>query len=205
MPRQATYEKEFDGAPAFYAATADEWRAWLEANHSTAASVWLILFNKGSGVPSPSTAQAVEHALCYGWIDSKAVKRDAGSRYQRFTPRNPKSTWSKVNRGRVDKLTRQGLMTPHGQALVDLAKTTGTWDALGGAQGNVILDDLQRLFDRDETAFANFQAFPPSSQRLILEWIAAAKRPETRQRRITETVELARQNVRAHHPKPRDN
>lgn len=131
------------------------------------------------------------------------MKRDTGSRYQRFTPRNPRSTWSKVNRDRVDKLTRQGLMTPHGKALVDLAKTTGTWDVLGGAQGNVTPDDLQRLFDRDETVFANFQAFPPSSQRLILEWIATVKRPETRHRRITETVEQARQNVRAHHPKPR--
>jgi uncharacterized protein YdeI (YjbR/CyaY-like superfamily) len=203
VPGRVKYEREFDGAPAFYAATIEDWRAWLEANHSTATSVWLILFNKESAFASASFAEAVEHALCYGWIDSKAVKRDARSRYQRFTPRNPKSTWSKVNRDRVEKLSRRGLMTPHGQALVDLAKARGTWDALGDAQAAVIPDDLQRLFDQDETAFANFEAFPPSSRRLILEWIATAKRPDTRHRRITETVELARQNLRAHHPRPR--
>ncbi len=193
------HEDAFDGEPAFYAASVDDWRAWLETNCESAPAVWLIVYNKGSHTPSALFDDLVEHALCYGWIDSKGVKRDAESSYFRFSPRNPKSTWSNRNRERVERLTSAGLMTPHGRALVDLARTTGTWESLADAQNAVVPDDLQRLFDEDEQALANFQAFPPSSRRLILEWIATAKRPETRARRIIETVDLARDNIRAHH------
>ena len=96
-------------------------------------------------------------------------------------------------------MTEQGLVMPSGQAVIDLAKKTGTWDELADAQNLVIPDDLQRLFDEYDTAFKIFQAFPPSSQRLILEWIAKAKRAETRERRISQTVELAGSNVKANH------
>ena len=96
-------------------------------------------------------------------------------------------------------MIKQGLMTTSGQALIDLAKKTGTWEALADAQNLVMPDDLQKLFDKNETAFKNFQAFPPSSKRVILEWILKAKKPETRQRRIVQTVELATNNIRANH------
>ena len=145
----------------------------------------------------------MEHALCYGWIDSRAVKRDGESRYLRFSPRSPRSTWSRLNRERAEKMTAQGLMTPHGQAVIEVAKASGTWDALADAQNSVVPDDLQQLFDQDQKAFAHFQAFPPSSKRTILEWIANAKRPDTRVRRLVQTVELARENIRANHARQR--
>jgi uncharacterized protein YdeI (YjbR/CyaY-like superfamily) len=93
-----------------------------------------------------------------------------------------------------------GLMTDHGQALIELARTAGTWQVLPDAESSATPGDLQELLDRNEAAGKNFQNFPPSSKRLILEWIATAKRPDTRQRRINETVELAAMNIRAHHP-----
>ncbi|MEU0795388.1 YdeI/OmpD-associated family protein [Amycolatopsis sp. NPDC005961] len=179
--------------------SAGQWREWLTSSSGTASSVWLVIRRKHSGAPGVLVHEAMEQALCFGWIDSKALKRDAESTYLCFTPRNPKSTWSRVNRDRVERLTAAGLMTPSGQAMVDLARRTGTWDALAEAQDGVIPPDLERAFDA--VAAGHFAAFPPSSKRLILEWIAKAKRQETRRRRIATTVELARENVRAAHPK----
>ncbi|WP_326958559.1 YdeI/OmpD-associated family protein [Amycolatopsis sp. NBC_01286] len=187
-----------DGIAVLKVTSVAQWREWL-ASRGTAAAVWLVIRRKHSASPGVLVHEAMEQALCFGWIDSKALRRDAESTYLCFTPRNPKSTWSRVNRDRVARLTAAGLMTPSGQAVVDLARRTGTWDALAEAQDGVVPPDLARAFDA--VAAAHFAAFPPSSKRLILEWIAKAKRPETRQRRITTTAELARENVRAAHPK----
>jgi uncharacterized protein YdeI (YjbR/CyaY-like superfamily) len=175
-----------------------EWREWLAANGRTERSVWVIVQRGSGGI---DLAEAVEHALCFGWIDSKTLRRDETSTYQTFTPRNPRSTWSQVNRDRVEKLLAAGLMEPAGQELLDLAHQTGTWDCLADAQNGVIPADLQVEFDRCPEAAMHFAAFPPSSKRLILEWITLAKRPETRARRITETVTLAAANQRANHPR----
>jgi uncharacterized protein YdeI (YjbR/CyaY-like superfamily) len=130
--------------------------------------VWLIIYNKDSKTPSVEYEEAVEEALSFGWIDSKPNKRDADSYYLFFAKRNPKSNWSKSNRERAEKMIKQGLMTEAGQAMIDLAKRMGTWTALKEVQNSVILDDLQELFDKNKKAFDNFNAFPPSSKRIIL-------------------------------------
>jgi uncharacterized protein YdeI (YjbR/CyaY-like superfamily) len=171
------------------------WRDWLAANARTERSVWLIVDRDRFGLSA-----AVEHALCFGWIDSKTVKRDDRSTYQCFTPRNPRSTWSKVNRDRITRLTAAGLMQPPGQSLVDHAKTTGTWDLLADAQNLIVPPDLQAALDANPPADKHFHAFPPSTRRTILEWITLAKHPETRARRIHRTVTQAAQNLRANHP-----
>lgn len=132
---------------------------------------------------------------------STARRCDATSTYQTFTPRNPRSTWSQVNRDRVERLIASGLMAAPGQELIDLAKSTGTWDCLAEAQNGVIPTDLQAELDRCPEAATHFAAFPPSSKRRILEWIALAKRPETRTGRIGQTVTLAAANQRANHPR----
>jgi uncharacterized protein YdeI (YjbR/CyaY-like superfamily) len=167
--------------------------------------VWLVIHHKDSGRPSLRYHEAIEHALCYGWIDGLHRKRDADSSQLRFTPRAARSTWSRINRERAAKMIELGLMTESGQALVDLAKSTGTWQVVSDVDSAAIPDDLRALFAGDEAAHDNFRRFPPSSKRLILEWIAGAKRPETRQRRIEQTVTLAAVNVRANHPGPRRN
>jgi uncharacterized protein YdeI (YjbR/CyaY-like superfamily) len=184
----------------FFASTAADWRAWLAQNCRFEKEVWLVIYHAGSGKPSVRYHEAIEHALCYGWIDSQARKRDADSSYLRFTPRNPRSTWSRVNRQRAAKMIELGLMTEHGQALIELAKANGTWQVLPDAKTSPMPDDLRESLDRNEAARKNFQNFPPSSKRLILEWIAAAKRADTRRRRISQTVRLAAANIRANHP-----
>lgn len=182
---------------AVYAPTRKEWREWLVKNSKTEKSVWLIIYHKTSATPSVYYAESIEEALCFGWIDSKSIKRDAESSYLMFTPRKVTGKWSAVNKERVERLNAAGLMTPQGQALIDLAKQTGTWDALVDAENAVIPPDLQALFDKNKTALKNFLAFPPSAKRLILTWISDAKRPETRQQRIIETAEKAADNIRA--------
>jgi uncharacterized protein YdeI (YjbR/CyaY-like superfamily) len=180
--------------------TAD-WRAWLARNCRSEKEIWLVIYHASSGTPGVRYHEAIEQALCYGWIDSHARKRDTDSCYLRFTPRNPRSLWSRVNRQRAAKMTELGLMTEHGQALIERARANGTWQVLPDADSSAIPGDLQELLDRNEAAAKNFQNFPPSSKRLILEWIAAAKRPDTRQRRINQTAGLAVVNIRANHPR----
>jgi uncharacterized protein YdeI (YjbR/CyaY-like superfamily) len=184
----------------FSASSTDDWRAWLARNGQSAKEAWLVIPHSGSGTPGPRYHEAIEQALCYGWIDSHQRKHDAGSCVLRFTPRNPRSTWSRVNRERAARMTEQGLMTEPGQALIDLARATGTWQTIPDALSSAIPADLQELLDPNDAARRNFHNFPPSSKRLILEWIAKAKRPETRQRRVSETVSLAALNIRANHP-----
>lgn len=190
-----------DGLPVVEVTSVAQWREWL-ANPRERA-VWLVVRRRGADVPGVLVHEAMEHALCFGWIDSKALRRDASSTYLCFTPRNPKSTWSRVNRERVARLTAAGLMTPAGQTVVDLARRTGTWDALAEAQDGVVPPDLRRALDADAAAAGHFANFPPSARRAILEWIAKAERPETRARRIATTVELARDNRRADQRPPR--
>jgi uncharacterized protein YdeI (YjbR/CyaY-like superfamily) len=173
---------------ALQCADIDEWRAWLDAHGRSERSVWLVVHREPDGL---NLAAAVEHALCFGWIDSKTIRRDERTTYQCFTPRNPRSTWSKVNRERVERLTAAGLMMPPGEELVAHARRTGTWDLLADAQNLIVPDDLQAALAVQPQADETFRTFPPSARRAILEWITLAKRPETRARRIQQTVEQA--------------
>ena len=119
------------------ASTSAEWRAWLARHCRSEQQVWLVIQHKDSGTPGVRYAEAVEQALCFGWIDSQARGRDADSFQLRFTPRSPRSTWSRVNRQRATRMIELGLMTGHGQALIDLARANGTWQVMpdGGGAG----------------------------------------------------------------------
>ncbi|PRY44916.1 YdeI/OmpD-associated family protein [Umezawaea tangerina] len=184
--------------PLLVTSTSD-WRRWLSAHHDSDREVWLVIPHKTSTKTGPRYAEAIEHALCFGWIDSHARKHDDDSSLLRFTPRSPRGTWSAVNRERATRMESLGLMTTHGRALVDLAKSTGTWQVLPD-DDTTVPTDLQEQLARNTTATTNFHAFPPSSKRLILQWVATAKKPETRRRRIDRTVELAALGIRANHP-----
>jgi uncharacterized protein YdeI (YjbR/CyaY-like superfamily) len=186
-----------NGVKIVRARTRAEWRKWLEDNCRTEKSARLIIYHKKSKTPSVLFEEAIEEATCFGWVDSKTNRRDEESFYLLFSPRNPRSTWGKISKARTEKMIREGWMTPCGQAVIDQAKANGAWQALEDAHNAVIPPDLQELFDRDETAYRNFQAFSESVRRNILEWILKAKKPETRQRRIAQTVALAARNVKA--------
>jgi len=119
-----------DGKQAVYAKTRAVWRKWLKQNSQSEKSIWLILYHKKSKVQCITINEATEEALCFGWIDSLAKKRDDESYYLTFTPRNPKSKWSKPNRERAERLIENELMTEHGQRLIDIAKSTGKWEVI---------------------------------------------------------------------------
>lgn len=188
-----------NGINTVHAKTRKEWRRWLEKNHQSEKSIWLIIYKKESNTPSVYYPEAVDEALCFGWIDSKANKRDKTSYYQFFSRRNPKSKWSRVNKEKVTNLIEQGLMQRAGFEMIEIAKQLGTWTALDEVENITIPEDLQELFLKNKTAFGNWENFPRSSKRGILEWIVNAKKPETRQKRIEETVSLAGKNVKANH------
>lgn len=186
-----------DGIPAMHVVTRSEWRAWLDAHHATATKVWLIIYAKGTGVPSVQQAEAVEEALCYGWIDSKSVKRDARSRYQYFCPRKPKSIWSKVNKGRIAALLADGKMMPAGLHTIEVAKANGMWTFYDAVEETVIPDDLAAAFATQPEARKKFDAFSRSARKLILYWIVSAKGADTRARRVAETVAKAAMGLRS--------
>ena len=185
------------GVKIFYAKTQKEWRKWLEKNHRSEKAVWLILYKKGSGIQSTNYAEALEEALCFGWIDSKAIKKDDESYCQYFAKRKHESNWSKVNKEKVSRLIEKGLMTSAGFESIEIAKRNGTWTALDEVEELIIPPDLQLLFDKNIAAFENWKNFSRYIKRGILEWILNAKRSETRQKRIAETVELAEKNIKA--------
>ena len=191
--------ESYNNVKTFYAKSRNEWRKWLQKNHQSEKSVWLIIYKKDSGKPSVYYSEGVDEALCFGWVDSKPNKRDQNSYYQFFSKRNPKSNWSRLNKEKVAKLIEQGLMQPAGFEMLKIANQNGTWTALDEVENLIIPDDLQELFLNNNSAFENWENFPPSSKRGILEWILNAKKLETRQKRIEETVSLAEKNIRANH------
>ena len=185
------------------ALTRADWRQWLADNHAIETSVWLMIFKKQSGTSSVTYDETVDEALCFGWIDSSAKKGDDQHYLQFFTRRNPKSNWSRVNKNKVDKLTAAGLMTDAGQAMIDLAKQTGTWTALDDVENLLSPPDLQELLNASPTAKGHFDAFPRSAKRGVLEWLLNAKTPVTRAKRIAEIVTLAGRNERANQYRPK--
>lgn len=191
----------YNNIKTFHAKSRQDWRKWLEQNHHSETSVWLIIYKKESEISSVYYPEAVDEALCFGWIDSTPKKRDEESYYQFFAKRNPKSNWSKVNKDKVAKLIEQGLMQSAGLTMIEIAKQNGTWTALDEVENITIPQDLQDLFSNNKTAFDHWEKFSRSSKRGILEWILNAKKPETRQRRVEETVALAEKNIKANHPK----
>jgi len=186
--------------PQTTASSRSEWRNWLEKHHESYSFVWLEIFKKDSGTPSVTYKEAVDEALCFGWIDSKPNKKDSKSYYQFFAKRNTKSNWSKVNKEKVEIHIAQGLMTSAGMKMIELAKENGTWNFLNQVETLELPIDLEQLFSQNTKALENWNTFSKSSRRGILEWIANAKTPQTRVKRIQETVELASQNLKANHP-----
>ncbi len=173
------------------------WEAWLEQHHEQAGSTWIVLGKKGSGLPELDFKEVVATALAFGWVDSLPNKIDDKRYKVRFSPRNPKSNWSAVNKAIIARLRAEGRLRPAGEALVAYAKTHGQWDALNDVDELVIHADLAAAFAKTPHARSHWEAFPPSVKRGILEWIYTAKRPATRAKRIAETASLAEQNKRA--------
>ncbi|MEM1096955.1 MAG: YdeI/OmpD-associated family protein [Bacteroidota bacterium] len=173
------------------------WRAWLEAHHAREDGVWLIRYKKATGKPAVRYDEAVEEALCFGWVDSKPNKLDDERSLLWFAPRKAGSNWSRLNKERIARMEAAGQMTPAGRAKVEAAKADGSWSALDDVENLVIPHDLADALAGYPDAAVHFDAFPRSAKRGILEWILNAKRAPTRAKRIAETARLAQDNIRA--------
>lgn len=191
------------GYPAIHFKSALELRKWLEKNHSKQAPFFLIIYRKESKIPTVYYPEVVDEVLCFGWIDGKSKRRDSESFYQYISPRNPKSNWSRVNKEKVERLLSENKIAPAGLAMIELAKKTGTWNGLDKVENLELPAELETALNKNKIAKTHFDAFPRSAKRAILEWIMNAKRDETRQKRITETVELAAKNIRANQYTPK--
>jgi uncharacterized protein YdeI (YjbR/CyaY-like superfamily) len=173
----------------FLAPTREAWRTWLAEHHATSAQIWLVLGKKDSGVQTVTLEEATEEALCFGWVDSVQKRIDDRTHALRFTPRRPKSVWSQSNKDRVERLIAQGRMTPAGLALVEAGKASGQWEA--ATQRDVLLappPELQAALAARPGAQDGFARWPASHRKQLIYWVAEAKRPETRRRRIDEVI-----------------
>ena len=185
-----------DDAPLVHAEDRAAWRAWLEANHASASGAYLVSWRRGHG-PSVPYEEAVEEALCFGWIDSSGGNLDERRSKQYFAPRKPRSGWAATNKARVERLIAAGLMTPAGLAAIERARENGSWTLLDDVERGVIPEDLSAALAAHPPAAENFDAFPRSTKRMLLERVAQARRPETRAARILEIATLAARNERA--------
>jgi uncharacterized protein YdeI (YjbR/CyaY-like superfamily) len=168
-----------------------DWEAWLESEHAASRGIWLKLARKGAGVETVSYAEAVEGALCFGWIDGQARSVDDRFWLQKFTPRGRRSKWSRINRDRVGELERLGRMRPPGLAEVERAKQDGRWDAAyEPASTATVPDDLQLALDADPAAAAFFATLNSRNRYAILYRLHDAKKPETRARRLQKLVAM---------------
>jgi len=184
-------EKEIE---TFYPKNRQEWREWLRKNHDVKQSVWLIYYKKKSNTSTVSYSDAVDEALCFGWIDSKSKPLDKEKFMQFFSRRKEKSVWSKINKEKIQRLTREGLMTESGFATIERAKQNGSWTILDEAEALIIPTDLENEFQNRPNAKEYFLSLSRSDKRNILQWLVLAKRLETRKKRIAEIAELADKN-----------
>ncbi len=186
-----------DDAPHVHADDRATWRAWLEANHASARGAWLVTWRPRTGRASLDYEAAIEEALCFGWVDSTAgrVDDDRGKLY--FAPRKPRSAWAATNKARVERLMGEGRMAPAGLAAIERAKANGSWEILDAVERLEVPEDLAAALELRPPAAVNFAAFPPSARKMLLGWVALARRPETRTARISEIAEAAARNERA--------
>ena len=186
-----------DDAPQVHADDRETWRAWLEANHATSRGAWLVTWRQRTGRATLDYEAAVEEALCFGWVDSTGGSFDGDRGRLYFAPRKPRSVWAASNKARVERLVAEGRMAPAGLAAVERARANGAWDVLDSVERLVVPDDLAAALEMRPPAAANFAAFTPSARKMLLGWIAVARRPETRARRVAEVAEAAARNERA--------
>ncbi|MEO8765628.1 MAG: YdeI/OmpD-associated family protein [Ginsengibacter sp.] len=175
----------------YYAKDRKAWRNWLQKNHLKEPGVWLIYYKKDSGKTRVSWEDAVEEALCFGWIDSISKPIDEHKYAQRFTPRKIKSVWSALNKKRVEKLSEQKLMSPAGLAIIDAGKKNGSWEQLDHVENFVVPADLKNLFAKNKKVLKYFEALAKSSQKIWLYRLHNAKLPETKAKRMAELMAAA--------------
>jgi uncharacterized protein YdeI (YjbR/CyaY-like superfamily) len=176
-----------------------EFEAWMDANHAGSDGIWMRIAKKGTGVATCSAPEALDVALCFGWIDGQRRALDDVYFLQKYTPRRARSKWSQINVGKVAELTRAGRMRPAGLAEVERAQADGRWEAAYASQATIdVPPDLQAELDRDPVAAENFAALNSQNRYAILFRLHDAKRPQTRARRLEQFVQMLRRGETLH-------
>ena len=185
-----------DGRPLVYHPDRASWRAWLAAHHDTSDGIWFVYYKQRAGKPTVTYDEAVEEALCFGWIDSRMNRIDEERYMQLFTPRRAGGTWSRVNKDRIERLEADGLITEAGWAPIEAAKEDGSWAFLDDIEALVEPADLAAALDAEPGARATWDGFPSSVRKLALYGVASAKRENTRAKRIRQIVDKAAAGLR---------
>ena len=180
----------------FCPASRQDWRRWLQENHQSKTSVWLVYYKKKSNKSIINWSQAVDEALCFGWIDSTARPLDEEKYLQFFCKRKPKSNWSKINKTKVAQLIKADLMMPAGYESIEIAKQNGSWELLDEVEELKVPKDLEESFEAMPGSKDFFLSLSKSTRKSMLQWIVLAKRTETRQKRMNIIVECAAKNVK---------
>lgn len=171
------------------------WRAWLEKHHDSSAGIWLVYAKKHTGIRSLTYNDAVEEALCFGWIDSLIHPIDDARYKQIFTPRKAKSVWSALNRKRVERLISDGLMTAAGMKMIDAAKESGRWTAWAQSEALTIPPELKKALNANKDAKKHWPTYTDSQRKMFLYMVNGAKRPETRARRVARVIDVVSRKV----------
>ena len=190
----ATWKFDF---PIFHAESRDAWRSWLLAHHDVERGVWLCSWRSESAGPRCPYPEAVEEALCFGWIDSTATKLDDERGLQLMTPRKAKSSWTRLNRQRVADMEAAGLMTDAGRRAVEVAQQNGYWTIFDPVEDLIEPDVLAAALDATPAARAHWDAFPPSAKKQMLWWVVSAARDDTKAQRVATIVDKATAGERA--------
>ncbi|MCZ4318459.1 YdeI/OmpD-associated family protein [Aequorivita viscosa] len=184
--------------PVLYFEEDSLWREWLHENHEDfPQGVYLIFYKLETKIPTMRWEEAVRVALCYGWIDSTSKSLGNGKRQQYFCPRNAKSVWSAVNKSHLKELEKEGLLHKNGKKVIAEAKKNGSWTALDDVENLIIPADLQKEFNKNKLAFVNFENFSKSYKKSYLYWLNQAKREVTRNKRISEIINLCAKNIKS--------
>lgn len=173
-----------------------DWREWLEKNHHSKQSVWLVYFKSSTKMPSLTWSEAVDEALCFGWIDSTKKTIDDERYMQYFSRRKPNSNWSRINKEKVAALVDQGLMTKAGLESIEKAKKNGSWNLLDDVEALVVPEDLRTALSNSKGSMEYFDGLSKSDKKILLYWVVSAKRSETRQKRILEIAECGSENLK---------
>ena len=180
-------------------ASPKEWRKWIAVNHATSSGIWLRFFKKDSGIKTVTYAEALEEALCYGWIDGQVNKYDATSYIQKFTPRRPKSIWSKRNTEKAERLIQEGKMEAAGMQQVELAKTDGRWQqAYDSSKSMKVPEDFLQQLSKNKKAKTFFDGLNKANLYAIAWRLQTAKRPETREKRLKEILAMMSEGKKFH-------
>lgn len=183
--------------PELYFERDTDFYNWLLHNHDQYSAVYLVFYKLELKIPTMRWEEAVKVALCFGWIDSTVKRQGNGKRIQYFSPRNPKSSWSALNKKYISELKAQNLIQEPGYKMIEIAQRTGKWTEMDAVENGVIPKELQLAFDKNTKAYKNYLSFSKSYRKGYLSWLHSAKRQATQQKRIAEIIKLCAANIKS--------